>query len=95
MSLRQCPTSSHVPIVPLSELGSGQRALVIERLLCGDDRRLLSAMGLGDQCVVRVCRSGEPCIVEVQETRLGMSRAIANKVMVLPHDEAEGYGDTT
>ena len=95
MTLRRSPTGSHLPIVPLSELGSGRQALVVERLLCGDDCKLLSAMGLGDQCVVRVCRSGEPCIVEVQETRLGLCRAIAKKVLVLPHDEADGNGDLT
>jgi hypothetical protein len=57
--------------------------------------RLLRAMGLRPQAVVRVCRLGEPCIVEVTTggttcgesggcCRIGLARALASAVLVVP-----------
>jgi len=42
----------------------------------------LNAMGLTDRCELRVCQIGEPCIVQVKSTRLGISRSLAGKIMV-------------
>jgi Fe2+ transport system protein FeoA len=49
-----------------------------------EDRELLAAMGLTARCPLRVCRAGEPCIIEVASTRLGLSAAMARKVLVQP-----------
>lgn len=78
--------------VPLSQLRAGDRArLHAEGLRC-DQCDLLNAMGLTDQCELRVCKVGEPCIVQVAETRLGISRRLAAEILVTP---VPGRGATT
>ena len=74
--------------VPLSTLPSGARATLWKRSLCCEDCELLNAMGMTDRCRLRVCRIGNPCIVQVASTRLGLSSAMASHIMVLP-DHAE------
>ncbi|MFO0873012.1 MAG: hypothetical protein U0575_03455 [Phycisphaerales bacterium] len=39
-------------------------------------------MGLTEQCEIRVCKVGEPCIVQVNETRLGISAKTCARVLV-------------
>jgi Fe2+ transport system protein FeoA len=70
--------------VPLSSLQSGLQARVEHRSMAREDCELLAAMGLTDRCMLRVCRAGEPCIIQVACTRLGLSAAIARKVLVAP-----------
>jgi hypothetical protein len=55
--------------------------------LAPHDCALLRAIGLTDRCLLRVCKIGEPCIVQVRATRIGLSRAVAHGIFVLP----EGY----
>lgn len=76
--------------VPLSALRGGSRATVHRRLGSCEDCELLAAMGLVDRCLLRVCQAGEPCIIQVAGTRLGLSRAMARCVMVLPAAELAG-----
>ncbi len=73
--------------VPLTTLPNGSRATVQHRDLCGDDCELLGAMGLTDRCRLKICRVGEPCIIQVATTRLGLSSETARKIFVRP-DEA-------
>lgn len=71
--------------IPLSQLARGQRATVecsALDSLPNEHRCLLAAMGLGEQCEVRVCRPGAPCIVQIDRTRLGLPRDIADRIMV-------------
>jgi hypothetical protein len=37
-------------------------------------------MGLSESAPVRICRQGEPCIVLVRSTRVGLSRAVARQL---------------
>jgi hypothetical protein len=53
-----------------------------------DDCALLKAIGLTDRCLLRVCKAGEPCIVEVKATRIGLSRTLARGVFVVPEATA-------
>jgi Fe2+ transport system protein FeoA len=53
-----------------------------------DDCALLKALGLTDRCLLRVCKAGEPCIVEVKATRIGLSRTLARGVFVVPEATA-------
>ena len=73
--------------VPLTTLPNGSRVTVQRRDLCRDDCELLGAMGLTDRCRLRICRVGEPCIIQVATTRLGLSLEMARKIIVRP-DEA-------
>lgn len=73
--------------IPLTQLKQGQRATIACAAMEGlpdDHRCLLSAMGLGDSCELRVCRPGAPCIVQVDGTRLGLARDVAERIMVTP-----------
>ncbi len=77
--------------IPLTQLRRGQRATVECAALDGlpdDHRCLLSAMGLGDSCQLRVCRPGAPCIVQVDGTRLGISHDVAAQILVTPLPDA-------
>jgi len=69
---------------PLSDLPAGARATLSGDRLEATDRELLRAMGVGSDAPVRVCRQGEPCIVEVRSTRVGLSRAIAALLHTVP-----------
>ncbi len=73
--------------IPLTQLRRGQRAIVNCSELTAlpeGDRCLLHAMGMHDACEVTVCRPGTPCIVQIDSTRLGLSGAVASKILVTP-----------
>lgn len=70
--------------VPLSALAVGALATVARRNLSPCDSELLVAMGLTDRKTLRVCRAGDPCIIEIGGTRLGLSAVMARCVLVLP-----------
>jgi Fe2+ transport system protein FeoA len=48
------------------------------------DCALLGAIGLTDRCVLHICKAGEPCIVQVQSTRIGLARSVADGIFVVP-----------
>ena len=75
-------TQSPARLVPLATLGDGDRARLQTAGLCCEDCELLNALGLTDQCEMRVCRAGEPCIVQVHSTRVGIAGALARRIMV-------------
>ena len=84
---RSGPTAPVPPVsVPLSDLPVGTTATLSGDRLDGHDRAVLRAMGIADRAPVRVCRQGEPCIVEVRSTRLGLSRAIASLLDTIPEN---------
>ncbi|MSR18188.1 MAG: ferrous iron transport protein A [Phycisphaerales bacterium] len=71
--------------IPLNQLKRGQRATVDCSALTElpeRERCLLAAMGMADACKVRVCRSGSPCIIQVDTTRIGLSRELASRITV-------------
>ena len=70
--------------VSLAQLRAGTMARVHAAHLAIEDCALLRALGLTDRCLLRVCKAGEPCIVEVKATRIGLSRALARGVFVVP-----------
>ncbi len=70
--------------VRLSELASGRTARLMRTDLSAQDCALLQALGLTDRCMLRVCKMGEPCIVQVRTTRIGLSRAVADGIFVVP-----------
>ena len=67
---------------PLSETPPGTLATVAEARLEDTDRRMLEAMGLLPDRSLQVHQQGEPCIVEVGGTRLGLARALAERILV-------------
>jgi hypothetical protein len=82
------------PMMALTGLLPGQTAVVRATDLEAGDADLLRAMGLRLSARVRLCRLGEPCIVEVMGggescdrkggcvCRIGLARPLAEKVLV-------------
>lgn len=80
---------SERPRVPLTQLGRGQRARLENGCMSGlpeHDQCLLRAMGVHEHCELRVCKPGEPCIIEVERTRVGLSGPVASRLLVTPCD---------
>lgn len=85
--------SDGAPRIPLTQLKPGQTARIRHADLEADDAALLRAMGLRPAALVRMCRAGEPCIVEVFTggatscaCRIGLSRPLADRVICDPSD---------
>jgi len=74
--------------VSLAQLGAGSMARVHAAHLALEDCALLRALGLTDRCLLRVCKAGEPCIVQVRQTRIGLSRELARGIFVIPEAAA-------
>jgi Fe2+ transport system protein FeoA len=74
--------------VSLAQLREGAMARVHAQHLASEDCALLRALGLTDRCLLRVCKAGEPCIVQVRETRIGLSRELARGIFVIPEATA-------
>lgn len=80
-------TPSATP-VRLSQLASGTLAEFHASELAADDAALLRALGLTERCRLRVCKAGEPCIVQVRATRIGLSHEVAEGILVVPEAAA-------
>ena len=74
--------------VSLAQLRAGTMARVHAAHLAMEDCALLRALGLTERCLLRVCKAGEPCIVQVRQTRIGLSRELARGILVIPEAAA-------
>ena len=70
--------------VPLCDMCPGQVARFHEASLDTGTAQFLRALGLTRTSEFRVCQNGEPCIVQVRSTRIGLSRAVADRILVIP-----------
>ena len=73
----------------LSSLAPGAIARLHHRDLSEGEACLLAAMGLTVGCRLVVRANGDPCIVEVRATRIGLARAVADRLLV--RDERAGH----
>ncbi|MCL4839695.1 MAG: FeoA domain-containing protein, partial [Thermoanaerobaculia bacterium] len=73
--------------VRLVQLGRGERGRMAAAELERDECQLLHALGLTDRCLLQVCKPGDPCIVQVHATRIGLSQRLAEKILVVPAEE--------
>lgn len=80
--------SSSIP-VPLTELRAGARVRLHEARVDGQCREWLRALGLTDSSELRLCKHGDPCIIQVRSTRIGLSEAVASRVFVLAPNGSE------
>ncbi len=78
------PESCDVCPVRLCDLPAGAIARLHATDVPGEDGALLRALGLTERCRLRLCKSGEPCIVQVRATRIGLSKTVAEQVLVVP-----------
>jgi Fe2+ transport system protein FeoA len=49
-----------------------------------ETRSLLRSLGLTDASRLRLCKRGEPFIIQVRATRIGVSSAVARGIFVVP-----------
>lgn len=75
---------AHSSPVPLAHLAVGDIARVHDAQVEDATGRFLRAIGLTRTAQFRVCRRGEPCIIQVRATRVGLARAIADRILVVP-----------
>jgi Fe2+ transport system protein FeoA len=80
-------TTAPVPVA-LSALAEGRTGRFLEAKLDADSLGLLRALGLSESEAFRLCKSGEPCILQVGATRIGVSRAVASQILVIPDPPA-------
>jgi Fe2+ transport system protein FeoA len=78
--------------VQLTSLTAGSVGRLHDTDLDDDTRSLLRSLGLTDASRLRVCKSGEPFIIQVRATRIGVSSAVARGIFVIPEAEATHAG---
>jgi Fe2+ transport system protein FeoA len=76
----------------LADLPVGSTARLSCRELSEGEACLLAAMGMTEGCRLKVRTSGDPCIVEVRSTRIGLARSVAVR-LVVASDAAEASAD--
>jgi Fe2+ transport system protein FeoA len=81
--LEQDPATTDVAPVPLTAVCPGQTARVHE-VRDPEARKLLRSLGLISTSRFRLCQIGDPCIIQVGATRIGLSREVAAALFVLP-----------
>ena len=73
----------------LADLPVGSTARLSCEELSEGEACLLAAMGMTEGCRLKVRTSGDPCIVEVRSTRIGLARSVAVR-LVVASDSADG-----
>jgi Fe2+ transport system protein FeoA len=68
--------------VPLCDVPTGAIARLHETNVQQSVARYLRALGLTNAAEFRLCKAGEPCIIQVRSTRIGLSRSVARKILV-------------
>ncbi|MGE3179850.1 MAG: FeoA family protein [Vicinamibacterales bacterium] len=77
------PAASTTPAVPLTSMPVGA-VVTLSEVRDPESRPVLRSLGLTDSCTLRLCKVGDPCIVQVRSTRIGLSRAVARCLFVAP-----------
>jgi len=67
--------------VPLLDLAPGT-TVVLREVRDHQSRAVLRALGLTDGARLRICRLGDPCIIQVRSTRIGLSKVVAQSIHV-------------
>ena len=75
------------PAVPLTSIPVGALA-TLHDVRDAESRTVLRSLGLHHACVMRLCKVGDPCIVQVRATRIGLSHAVARCLYVVPETDA-------
>jgi Fe2+ transport system protein FeoA len=76
------------PAVPLTAVRPGAVSTLHE-VRDAESRPFLRALGLTDACRIRLCKTGDPCIVQVRTIRIGLSRVVAEQLYVVPDGAAD------
>ena len=85
-------TDDATAAVPLSTLKTGAEASLHATELDADTRSLLRSLGLTDASRLRVCKNGEPFIIQVRATRIGVTGAVAGRIFVVADSTPSSNG---
>lgn len=69
-------------VTRLTDLRPGSRGRLLAADLERNDLALLHALGLCEQSSFRLCKAGDPWIVQVRGTRIGISQHVAELLQV-------------
>ncbi len=75
-------------VTALTSLPVGAAARLHDTELDTEARELLRGLGLTDRSIIRVCKQGEPCVVQVHATRIGLTSRVARAILVEPIEGA-------
>lgn len=75
---------SEIAPVQLTELAAGAAVQLHATSLGDEDFALLEALGMTRRCRFRVCKVGDPWIVQIRETRIGLAASVARQILVVP-----------
>ncbi len=81
------PLSDVAQALTLSQFPAGSRLSVVtteERDDRNDESSLLEALGIVHGSVIEICSQGQPCLVKVGKTRIGLPRRLAMTLRGLP-----------
>jgi Fe2+ transport system protein FeoA len=70
------------PSLCLTEVPPGTTVTLREARVDAATRGFLRSLGLTDRSPLRVCQHGDPCIIQVRSTRIGLSRSVAGRIFV-------------
>jgi len=78
-------TSAPSSTIALTDLKPGAEA-ELDQIRDPRSRAVLSSLGLTGGARLRLCRLGDPCIIQVRSTRIGLSKVVAESVYVVETD---------
>jgi Fe2+ transport system protein FeoA len=79
----------HDGVVPVPLTSVPQGVLVtLHEIRDAQSQVLLRSLGLTQAARLRLCKLGDPCIVQVRATRIGFSRAVAQSVYVVADSQS-------
>lgn len=84
------PRSAARQPVALCDLRVGDSAQFVRTEVDVATAQFLRIVGLTHASELRLCKNGDPCIIQVRSTRIGLSRAVARQVFVVPISDAPG-----
>ena len=79
------------PIVRLSDIAAGTTVRLHRADLDAPSRARLRALGLIDASRFRVCLQGEPCVIAVRTTRIGITARVAKQLFVIECAEEDEW----
>ncbi len=77
------PQVGSVAPVRLTRLRAGDHGRLHGTRLVVEDWEMLRALGLAEDSRFRVCKAGDPWILQVRGTRVGISDAVAKRILVI------------
>ena len=76
------PLGANIEEVSLCSLKPGDSATVVRFKIDEENSKVLQAMGLAIGSTLEVVKPGDPCIVRIGQTRIGLGQSYSSRVFV-------------